>query len=1178
MKQNKTVLSHIIACFIAAATLAGCTWDSSLYDDFVNPSLDKVIACYGYCDTTPESITQEQCDAAIQAGATATWKDGKCQINVNVLTEAQCKKITNKPYYRRLGITLPNGVYAYQDPTNSIYYCGTYDEVGPSRSSEKSEDAEARNCENYIKTHDLGFSSFEAFKAYFEKMTQDPEDGGYSLCPANTLSCSPLHVQTLLNESDTIGFCNACEKDSAICDNQTMKCTPINTNERCGSCDNNCSSKNKICIKIQNGEDSKYDCSTITCPPGQHYGQNGCTLNTITACGDAGNCLEKAIQLGWENTQEPTNDSEYTGYCGYIIENTNAPGAVACTKEQSDAIHECVRQITNDPNYNVNDETFKADIKRCFQKCKTDLTTITAACLATKCRSGYEINHTTRQCEPRFTCEDKDTYYLNGECRPNDSENCGTAGYACKDKIAGWIDGECKEGRCEATKCDTGYEPIDGRCEAKTSCIDPNTHYYDGACIPNNLENCGQHAYACAANIAGWINGECKEGKCEATKCDTGYELIDGRCEARTSCTDPNTHYYNGECIKNDMDNCGKHNNKCSDITGWANGTCKEGVCTPSDCQTGYHLDAGSCVADDNNNCGRVNNPCGLGEVCTQGECQDNCGSGEVRCEKDGIVSCANPNTSTTYCGADETCSKYEVCQNGQACVDKKCVQTACTKENETLCVVSGETKCIAIHSDNDEHCGACNLKCSDRSMANASSTTCLNGQCQYTCATDYTNCGTSTVPNCIKKENLKNDPNNCGTCGTKCNADELCSNGTCKKSTCTNQCLVNGACVNKNDACGVQCTDCNSANFATSGTCSASGTCTITACIAGYHLTAEKTCAQNTATACGSPNGTDVVNCIDKDSTHATEAYCNADAQCVATSCEKGYHLENKRCVEDTETACGATVTDCTTLEGVMITEENAVQCLNGKCNATACLKDYHLAGEDNEKKCVQDSPTVCGDSQTNCHEIAHAYEPICRLGTCYVIECEDGYAPNDEHNACVCDEGACQADKFPWVESAACNADKTACLLSCPADQHLSPDNTSCVDNTDEACAPQDANTPENCTDIDESTHIANRTCQSGACKIAECQPGYHIATEEGLTCEANTNTACAPVNSSDVQSCANPNPKCGDAGECCRATSNTETNTKPNCCEANTCRKKRNENRYKCSTSTANRWDPC
>ena len=229
MKHNKYSLSFLLACFATAASLAGCTWDSSLYDDFVNKNTDSVMACYGYCDIT-EEITEDQCNAAREAGATATWKDGKCQINLNVLTEEQCKQITNK-YYRRLGITLPNGVYAYQHPDQHpekpIYYCGTYDEVGPSRSSEKLEDAEARNCENYIKTHDLGFSSFEAFKAYFEKMTQDPEDGGYSLCPANTLSCSPLHVQTLLNKSDTIGFCNACEKDSVICDNKTMKCTPI---------------------------------------------------------------------------------------------------------------------------------------------------------------------------------------------------------------------------------------------------------------------------------------------------------------------------------------------------------------------------------------------------------------------------------------------------------------------------------------------------------------------------------------------------------------------------------------------------------------------------------------------------------------------------------------------------------------------------------------------------------------------------------------------------------------------------------------------------------------------------------------------------------------------------------------------------------------------------------------
>ena len=1185
MKHNKHSLPFLLACFATAASLAGCTWDSSLYDDFVNKNTDEVMTC--------------------------TREKGRQEI---------------------LGITLPNGVYAYKAPSETeedVYYCGTYDEIATKNPFTECKVYIKNNASLFSDDHDI--KSYEDLKNYYKRMTRIPEEGNKYLCPYNSLSCStwsvPIFHDNSSTQSLTIPFCNACPKDYAMF-------TPEN------------SGKNITCKSIS-------------------------------------------------------------------------------------------------------------------------------------------------------TCSVNQYYYMDA-CRDNDTNNCGKHGYVCEDQNAGWADGKCEKGKCVANACQTGYDLQGERCKAKTSCTDPNTHYY-----------------------------------------------------------------YNGTCIPHDIDNCGKHNNKCSTITGWKRGDCTNGVCVPSECQTGYHVvidnDSKRCVADDSNNCGGVGDEhkCGQGQVCTGGECSDNCGSGEVRCEKDNVVSCADPMTSTTFCGADASCSGYKTCEHGQACVGGECVQNSCTKDNETLCVVNGENMCIDISSDNADHCGACNLKCSDRSMANALSNTCSGGQCQYTCKEGYTNCGTSIVPNCINTANFQNDPNNCGRCGKKCDPDEFCNEGKCIKSTCENQCLSDGTCINKDEKCGVQCTNCNTANNASEGTCNEEGECTITECATGFHLTSDKKCELNTPTKCGSRNSANVSNCIDKSKTHATDAYCNASGQCVATSCETGYHVVKGECVNDSQTACGASATDCTKLlgwksgkcengqckatacdtnyclnattcvdgaynarmcgitgeaclpcdiasgkscvngqcvqsrcdenvcfyqgsecsntndhcgatctncemiknaenatctidtglceitmcqpgyhikkaagkhdtceqntsekcaepssndtkkcadelqvsdetkhiqtvdcspegtcmitecstgyhvndeksacmedsktacgahdndctklEGVMITEENAVQCLNGKCNATACLKDYHLAGEDNEKKCVQDSPTVCGDSQTNCHEIAHAYEPICRLGTCYVIECEDGYTANNptgSHGTCKCDNSVCNKDTFKHASSASCDPEDGHCAVVCEKgyarvgndgpclcdnDEDAENENSCNIRNfvpaTEAQCKPKDETSeselickitcpndyPLNasqdaceCTEnscdnnIPPDSHIATRSCQDNECVIQSCATHYKenydntacvcdsdsckdiknatqascISNECLITCPSDhptlnsTETACECTSSS---SCSTyPNWTCKN-GECCRENT-SETNIKPNCCSGYTCQQNSSDNptKYKC-----------
>ena len=77
-------------------------------------------------------------------------------------------------------------------------------------------------------------------------------------------------------------------------------------------------------------------------------------------------------------------------------------------------------------------------------------------------------------------------------------------------------------------------------------------------------------------------------------------------------------------------------------------------------------------------------------------------------------------------------------------------------------------------------------------------------------------NCGSTTEPACLPKDQLKTDPLHCGNCDRTCADNEFCKDGKCTVSSCTgNECFFNNACINQNEHCGTQCLNCNTANLA---------------------------------------------------------------------------------------------------------------------------------------------------------------------------------------------------------------------------------------------------------------------------------------------------------------------------------------------------------------------------
>ncbi len=696
-------------------------------------------------------------------------------------------------------------------------------------------------------------------------------------------------------------------------------------------------------------------------------------------------------------------------------------------------------------------------------------------------------------------------------------------------------------GRCEAdtheccgeecTPCADTAKCVLGVC---TDVCEKGTHIYGETCEEDSEVNCGSHDNNCS-KLAGWEDGKCDENvMCSASQCQLNYHLVSetsepGRCEADTheccgeecvtcavtakceygTCSDvceSGTHIFGDNCEEDSVENCGTHGNNCHNIAGWNDGECTEGRCTPTSCKVGYHLKNSLCVGDDSNNCGEENHECLSGQVCVNGQCQSNCGDRLVLCISQDVSSaqCIDPLTSIEYCGARSDCTGYVKCTNGKICTDGVCVQQTCIDETKTLCTVKTSTglvyTCIDVHGKDADHCGGCNYSCSTHPLSNATSSSCSNGKCQYTCKSGFSNCGTSEAPECISSANMKTDPNHCGSCTKKCASNEYCSNGACIKSSCasSNQCLdiSSSTCVNTNEKCGIQCVNCKTANHASNGTCS-NGKCTITNCEVGYHLS-NGSCVLNSDTSCAATNSSSVQNC--KTYNNATSGVCT-NGTCTATSCKEGYHLNQGTCEADSATKCGSGKVNCTTLPGW-----NGGTCTKGVCVANSCKKDYCL--NKNTYTCVDgtSNANTCGSQKdcTKCGGNQSCVNAVCTTTSCNATTCFYQGTTCSNTNT-HCGKNCINCTTAGNASAGSCNSKGECVIESCAKGYHKTSSGT-CAENTDTACgSPKTANVV-NCN---TSGNAASGVCTvSGTCLILSCKPGYHLS---GKTCVQDSVDAC-------------------------------------------------------------------
>ena len=276
---------------------------------------------------------------------------------------------------------------------------------------------------------------------------------------------------------------------------------------------------------------------------------------------------------------------------------------------------------------------------------------------------------------------------------------------------------------------------------------------------------------------------------------------------------------------------------------------------------------------------------------------------------------------------------------------------------------------------------------------------------------------------------------------------------------------------------------------------------------------------------------------CDDCSSFH-DNAVCE-EGVCVIRVCNDGEHPEYlskddpayvegvvDRCVKNTSEACGAPdmpeggLKDCTSY---LSEHENAteMECLpDGECRVSSCKEGYHisLAGE-----CEADSVTSCGEhGEIDCTSLMsdNVLEMGCESSSCVVLTCEEGFHLNASRDAC--EENAddkCAAQNSNEVLDCAsqvqANVDQMKCILGkcgvakCAAGYHIGADGISCEADSETACGRVDSAEVVDCSK-DLPANVTKRNCQDSICVAVSCASGYHVS-EDGLGCVDNSATAC-------------------------------------------------------------------
>ena len=621
-------------------------------------------------------------------------------------------------------------------------------------------------------------------------------------------------------------------------------------------------------------------------------------------------------------------------------------------------------------------------------------------------------------------------------------------------------------------------------CDATENCS-------AGTCVPAECPKGQERCNNVCVNLASVHIADCNG---DTITCNDGFKQCD---ENKVACND----------LNQDIENCGTCGNRCKDGEACFRGECRINTCESQNetlCDINGDAQCKNIASDDADHCGACNYKCSSYPIpnatsnsCSAGQCQYECTDPYTniadKADASGIQ-CVDFMTDSNHCG-----KKNNVCKDGNVCIGGHCKANPCTNPLETACLVGEENKCFNINATNKDHCGACNYKCSDHNVTNATSDACYDGECQYTCNTGFVNVGGGATADTIKCIDPRNDYNHCGKldantyedcsknpgtkcvdgvctlncptgqqdCGTHClNFTELnidkCNNGTlvCLKDfenvdgKLENGCEVDTMTDNK--YCGENMIECQN------GYCK-DGVCTLSSCAQANMLPcgANGGCVDvvSSESNCGGCNvkcSGQTPACVNR---HCVE--CKEEISCKADSAKPLCNLDTNTCVEclgdgnckdrtDGKELCynGAcqqciSLTDCDVVDNGL-----GMACEKGVCLVSACSLGYHPS--DSFKSCEADSTEICGAKKANCNDLR---------------------MPNSNVEAVACNEGNCE-------------------VKSCTGDNHVSADKKTCEADTIKACGPK----IDDCTKM-ITGNVVEAICQGGECKVSTCKEGYEV-----------------------------------------------------------------------------------
>ncbi len=430
------------------------------------------------------------------------------------------------------------------------------------------------------------------------------------------------------------------------------------------------------------------------------------------------------------------------------------------------------------------------------------------------------------------------------------------------------------------------------------------------------------------------------------------------------------------------------------------------------------------------------------------------CPADQTRCEG----RCVDMAIDRSNCGA---CGR--TCATGQVCVASAC-RTSCPA-GQTVC----GGRCVSINSDSF-NCGACAAECPTGQV-------CSEGACALRCAAPLTECGGAASGDggvARRCADTRNDRENCGACGTRCEAGQVCEGGACVVSCVAGETVCSGRCIDTQTdrahcgACGMACA---AGQICTAGACR-------TSCPAGQEVCGDR-CVSLT---------TDSGNC------GMCGAACATGQACAGGRCEIACPTGQTAC----GAACVTTATDPANCGACGMACPTGQVCSEGACRS-GCSGTL--------TECVAGGVRLCADTQTdrrNCGTCGTACGAgqSCAAGVC-VTSCPTGQAECGGVCATLANDPAhCGACGVSCAAGQRCVSG--ACVTSCPTGQTVC--SGLCVSTA------SDVSHCGACGAACEARTNAAATCAAGACRYA-CSAGFGDCNGMAADgCETSTVTSVA------------------------------------------------------------------